>query len=240
MRSNLYSLAVVALVISTFGCKPKVGELEGSVFIVTKGRENVKLGLVTVNLHDAKTARASVRSFLVQLETQANDVRVEATPLALSVQKLCADAKPIADEYDARPTASIRGRLEAKREEINKVTRDFNNKIEPLNRQVRNYERLCYEAIRQPLASVKTDADGKFRVEMPRNGEFIITASTSRAVGNRSEEYIWVMSVSLEGKQRAQIFLSNDNMMSSDSPESAIPKPSFQPLEPLKEMPPFR
>jgi len=239
MRANLYLLAVVALVISSFGCKPNTRELEGSVFIVTKGRDNVKLGLVTISLHDANAARTSLHKLVEQVQARANDVQMQATPLALSVQELCADANPIAERYDAQPSTDNRAKLEVRREEINKVTRDFNSKIEPLNRIVKNYDHLCYEAIQQPLVTVKTDADGKFTMKIPRNGEFIITASASRDVGGRVEEYLWAVSVSLEGKPRDQIFLSNDNMISSGSSESVIPELPVESIKPLKEMPPL-
>lgn len=230
-------LVIMVLAIFTFGCKPRVGELDGSVFIVTEERDNIKLGLVTIGLLDANTAKASLHSFQEQYKAQVSNIRSNAMPIAVSVQKLCADAKPISEEYDVRPTANLRAKLQTRIDEINELVGDFNSKIEPLNHLVKNYEHFSYEALGQPSITVKTDADGKFRMEMPRKGEFIITALASRAVGNTTEEYIWVVPISLEGKSHEQIFLSNDNMTSSDSPESVIPKPSLEPIEPLNEIP---
>ena len=232
MRINLLAWVPLVFVFSMLGCerKPAVGELEGSVFIVTKGRENIKLGLVTVSLYDAEKAQASILSFLKKIQLEANDIQTQTVPLTITLQKLSIEAKPIAEENDVNVQA--KGRLtpkwEAKRDEMNRIAREFNNKIEPLDHIARNFERLCYEAIDHPVASVKTDADGKFRMQIPPNGKFVITASASRATGNQDEEYIWVVPVSLEGKLRGEVFLSNDNMASSDSTESMIPKLPFK------------
>ncbi|HEY8560210.1 MAG TPA: hypothetical protein VIL74_07525 [Pyrinomonadaceae bacterium] len=64
----------------------------------------------------------------------------------------------------------------------------------------------------EPVASVKTDADGKFSIKIPR-GEYIIQAASSRKIFDDTEFYKWNLPVKLT-EAKHQIFLSNDNLTS--------------------------
>ena len=63
----------------------------------------------------------------------------------------------------------------------------------------------------EPVATVKTDADGKFSLKLPR-GEYAFKAYASRKVWDETEFYEWDVPVRLE-QAKQQVFLSNDNVI---------------------------
>jgi hypothetical protein len=64
--------------------------------------------------------------------------------------------------------------------------------------------------------SVKTDADGKFSIPLRRNERVVLVAYASRNVFKKTEEYYWIVSVSLDGKESKKILLSNDSLFDGD------------------------
>ena len=54
----------------------------------------------------------------------------------------------------------------------------------------KQYPSLCIASLAAPVSSVKTDADGKFKLHVPKSGEFVLVADSSREVGDKSESYL--------------------------------------------------
>jgi hypothetical protein len=66
---------------------------------------------------------------------------------------------------------------------------------------------------------VKTDADGKFKMELPSSiSQIIIVAKATRQVLDRRENYFWAVKV----KPPASVTLSNDNLAEAASSESVL------------------
>jgi hypothetical protein len=59
-----------------------------------------------------------------------------------------------------------------------------------------------------PLASSKTDADGRFTMKLPQ-GKYAIAASATREVLSSTESYYWLVWVDATGPERS-LMLSND------------------------------
>jgi hypothetical protein len=77
-----------------------------------------------------------------------------------------------------------------------------------------------FKNLPHPIASVKTDADGKFKLELPSStGQLIVAASATRHVptGER-ENYFWAVKVT----PPATVTLSNDNLTDSGATDSAL------------------
>ena len=72
-----------------------------------------------------------------------------------------------------------------------------------------------------PVATAKSNSDGRFEVESPE-GEYAIAAAAKRTVFNLEEKYYWFIKVTVTPKQTNSILLSNDNMTTGSSPESLI------------------
>jgi hypothetical protein len=69
---------------------------------------------------------------------------------------------------------------------------------------------------------VKTDADGKFSIQLNRTGTFVLAANATRRVFNKTENYYWLITVPVDTDLGKRIFLSNDNLATTDSKDSLI------------------
>ena len=80
-----------------------------------------------------------------------------------------------------------------------------------------------YFALLQSLIrTAETDADGKFVIEVPKAGAFVIAAQAKRSVGDDTEHYYWLQPVSLQGQQQLTRNLSNNNLTSTTGTSSLI------------------
>jgi hypothetical protein len=73
-----------------------------------------------------------------------------------------------------------------------------------------------------PIESTQTDADGKFTMQVPKTGAFIIAAQAERTIGEKTEHYYWVQPVSLGGQQQLTQNLANNNLTSTSGSPSVI------------------
>ena len=86
-----------------------------------------------------------------------------------------------------------------------------------------NYSGDFYLALLQsPIQTAETDADGRFIIEVPLKGAFVIGAQANRWVMQHTEEYYWLQPISLEGKQQLTKNLSNNNLTSTTGSSSLI------------------
>jgi len=87
---------------------------------------------------------------------------------------------------------------------------------------------FCYSGgfylalLQSPIRTAETDADGKFVIDVPRTGAFVIAAQARRSVGDTTEYYYWLQPVSLEGQQQLTQNLSNNNLTSTTGTSSLI------------------
>jgi hypothetical protein len=77
-----------------------------------------------------------------------------------------------------------------------------------------------------PLAIVKTDADGKFSLQISQKGEFTLVAQAQRQVSDNTEKYFWLVRVHSDGKSEMQVMLSNDNLITANSSDVAVRFPT--------------
>jgi hypothetical protein len=73
-----------------------------------------------------------------------------------------------------------------------------------------------------PIQTAETDADGRFIIEVPQQGEFVIGAQGQRSIGLSTEYYYWLQPVSLGGQQKFTQNLSNKNLTSTTGTSSLI------------------
>jgi hypothetical protein len=79
-----------------------------------------------------------------------------------------------------------------------------------------------FTGLPQPMRTTKTNADGRFSMEVPTNGTLVLAARASREVGKDEERYFWLVKLTMEGKGKKSLILSNDNLSSAGSPDSLI------------------
>jgi len=74
-----------------------------------------------------------------------------------------------------------------------------------------------------PIVTAETDGDGKFAMEIPTTGAFVIAAQGERSVlGDKPEQYHWLQPVSLEGRQQGTQNLSNTNLTRTTGTPSLV------------------
>ena len=96
--------------------------------------------------------------------------------------------------------------------------------VAELEKQVRSWNSgaLYFASLPSPVASAKTDADRKFSIPLDRKATVVLAANATRRVLNKTENYYWLVTVSLDGQPSKRIFLSNDNLTTTDSKDSLV------------------
>jgi hypothetical protein len=83
-----------------------------------------------------------------------------------------------------------------------------------------------FSLLKSSIQTAESDADGRFRIELPRNGNFVIAAQAERSVAGYpagyKEHYYWLQPVSLDGQQERTQNLSNKNLTSTTGTSSLI------------------
>ncbi|MGO9018056.1 MAG: hypothetical protein ACLQVJ_06855 [Syntrophobacteraceae bacterium] len=182
----------------TLKCPSEV-QLEGEVFIVTKGEQNVKLGLVEVMLFP----RDSLDEFI---KSKKQEAASELEQLGQSIAKA-------QSEYDNPGIEAI--------EEYEPIEK----RLFVLQSR-HNYllsDMFYFENLPLPRRSTKTNSDGHFTLSVPTDGLYAIVAQARRAISaDNTETYHWLVQISKQDMEMKTLFLSNDNTTLSGSQASLI------------------
>jgi hypothetical protein len=238
MRSRnwmwLGAVLVAAVVADTNCHRPEHGKIDGDVFIVTEGAANVKLGLVEVRVLPYEETKRSLAQTKAQADQEigALQPKLDAARKALgSAEARDSALEREADDagtrikgenylaaYDAANAALDRWAGAQKGVGFAKrAVLDVEEQVRAQNSGARYFANLP-----SPLASVKSDADGKFSIEIDRSATVVLAAHATRQVVGKAENYYWLVPVSLDGQLSKRIFLSNDNLATSDSKDSLV------------------
>ena len=205
----------------------KEGRLDGDVFIVTQGAANVKLGLVEVGVLRLEDATSSIAQTMVtegremaKLQSQLDAARKALSSAGARHRK---EAKTL-DDHQINPSAEEFERAEDAESLASKEVASARLALAALERQAQNWNSapLYFESLPPPIASAKTDVDGKFSIMLKSKAAVAVAAHATRMVGDKVENYYWIVSVSLNGQLSKRIFLSNDNLVTSGSKDSLV------------------
>lgn len=226
---------------AALGCKnSQKGTLSGQIFIATKGRQNVKLGATLVNLFDrgavdilldglytfvtAKSQR--LRLDLTAAETAERDMKAaaeQADETAKRDQQLFEQGFALSDGLTAINIAK-QAAVQAK-----DAYESAKGRVQSLWAEIDYYHSYGFYfsyLLRSPILTAETDADGKFTMQIPITGEYVIGAQTDRLVWNETEVYYWLQPVSLEGQQQRVVNLSNNNLYLKLTPTEERARPA--------------
>jgi hypothetical protein len=232
------------------GCKPEKGpsrqepvkeatvehEVQGQVFIATKGGANIKLGAVKVAIYrpdvlkdlldEARTARA--------VETERLEKRLSE---ALAIQKATDEALQVGLKAEANAKKSLATLpvprsvqtfgYDPRKEQL----KPFEERVEESRQKAISADRAVIE-IKQgharntvsaqvmtamskwpaPHLHAVTDADGQFRATLPGGKEFVAVVFAERRVVEEVEKYLWIET--LPANSKGMIILSNQNLFS--------------------------
>jgi hypothetical protein len=197
------------------------GTLSGQVFVSTKGGDNFKLGAVQVSLF----AREAIDVLTAGLKRYA-DTKIQQ--LRPSVDA----AKAAYEQAQAAERAAFKAHLNAildrdykrawnQAEEAYNAARDEYFKA---RRELSYYYSgdFYFSYLHSPLQTAETDAEGKFVVEVPQTGAFVIAAQATRKILDSTEHYHWLQPVTLDGQQQRIQNLSNNNLTRTTGPSSVV------------------
>lgn len=233
-------LVILALLLVA-GCSPtkdakapKLVPVEGQVFIVTKGRENLKMALVTVEVFPESTAQRAVegRKALFARSQSGLDSLAAATKVAQAF--LARANRAIAKHEEAVSAVGAEPRYDYQREwveETRNAAARAGEGLAPvratLNALISRYgafgtDSWYFEALPRSAVNTKTDADGKFTISLPAGRRVVLAAQAGREIAGDTESYYWLVWFTPRDSTENRIMPSNDNLMTSGSPESVV------------------
>ncbi|MEQ1861739.1 MAG: hypothetical protein ABMA13_17610 [Chthoniobacteraceae bacterium] len=221
-ESVLLAMAILGILSAhTAKAADDVTQVDGQVFIVTKGAGSYKLALVTIGVFDD-----------VVLSENLQRKRTEALPAMTYFTEKAQIAKALVDEAKKVEDAAFKVYLDEIRNQKKKDQYEAAKTAASTARELwrtilgragyGTSAQYYFSDLPPPLMTTKTDADGKFSFKVARNAKYILAAQAERTAGNAKEEYAWMVRVDASGQEAKMIFLSNDNLSTADSAQSAI------------------
>ena len=195
---GVWLLAVVAVVLCS-GCSR---QLTGTVFIVTEGAQTFRLPLTAVEVVRADEFRKyckEVEAEFAKFLTSRGEIRREKNV-----------------QYRAKLDAEkdISAQIPIIREE----RRRFEKSIEEDRVSAWGYyfgQRANLKV--SPVGTGQADADGKFKIQVPRPGAYFVKAHAKRSVGEKTEFYRWIVPVTISATGDATLDLSNQNLVNEET-----------------------
>jgi hypothetical protein len=180
--------------------------IDGTVFIVTKARENIRLGLVSVTAISEDAMLAHARGKSAQLQRTDHWTERES-----QIQLGIKEAPYKGDEYN-KLLAEL-GEIEIEKKRRREIWDRF--QLDP--------RAFFFEALPVPLAAAVTDAEGKFAIRVPGGTAVILVAQSSRQVGDKWETYHWLCRVTLApDATHTTVLLSSHNLLTEDQARLAV------------------
>ena len=180
------------------GCSPKPVEISGQIFVVTAGRENIKMGLVDVHAvadEDFKKLAASLTETIRKGVAEDSQAEVDEAARRALVREIEAIAEPV----------SALPELKALKDEV--LGRELPR--QPVEMSFEHAASML--SVFLPAASGKSDADGRFSLAV--NGRVWLVAQASRSLGmDKAESYLWILPWEHPAAANgAPLLLSNDS-----------------------------
>lgn len=243
MGGDHVRLFVLALSIMLFGSSGVgvAGSIEGEVFVVRKGLENIRLALVEIRAipeqdiasyinEKSEGAYAGLQSLppkIIEAKKNydlatavKNDPSYWSTPLLASRKR-----GESAEEYQRRKDeySASKATWNAHRREVDKKIVEARRIYGDLRRNYFYLGTAHYFFSNLPASSfsAKTNSDGKFKVQGLPPGKYALTASAGQANFDDNVGCYWMTWVTV-GKGTSHVMLSNDNMFRTKCTECVI------------------
>ena len=197
----------LGFILCTMGCSPD-RQVSGQVFVVTKGRENVKMGLVHIHAVTAEQL-APIAAELLKTCKQA-DLK-ERQALAEQVADLAALRQFETELGALQPVGLNLPEFRAWQEE----SAQRRSSGAARDTESTDSEALLLRAFlfdRLPVAEGKTDADGRFNLNLKSSPKVWLLAQAERTTGKDTERYFWAHAVK-DGRDTNPVLLSNDSLV---------------------------
>ncbi len=193
--------------------------VSGQIFIVTKGRDNIKLALVHVAAIPENKMLEHIKKKHDYGIEQQNQLTPELEAAKREADAAKADAKSAHDIWWADRKRSnfrdnrINDALFEKLQSTKKSAEEKEPALYKLKSEYAIFNSIEFytQDIPTPVSVSKTDADGKFELTVP-SGKYVIVAITKRAVSRYDEQYYWLVRIDASSPVKS-LMLSNDNQV---------------------------
>ena len=168
-------------------------KIDGTVFVKTQGGENIKLALIPIGVSTLEEYEAACVSVLNNIAS----IRTKNTPL---FEKKIIEYKTKYKEAE---------NSYKKFEEIGKFVQEANLIFD-------NRMRAVIELLQTNGAQTRSNADGKFSVELDPEKDYVLTGFGERKTGNSTEKYNWIVQINVPvGEKNREVFFSNSELAES-------------------------
>lgn len=193
--------------------------MSGQVFVVTKGRANIKLALVDV----AAIPEKNMAGFLAKKRENGIEQQKLLMPKLELAVKETQTASSIAKAADEQFMKKMESReLLDRKFNTEDVARAKHAAQGKLQSEFEYFDSPGYylQGLPPSVSVSKTDADGKFALTVPA-GKYVIAAATSRSVFKDTEQYYWLVKVDASLAVQP-LMLSNDNFVDTKCKECVL------------------
>jgi hypothetical protein len=225
MARCLLFLALACYCSGVLGCSLGSSTIHGQVFIVTRGGESVKLGLVTVDLLPVAQFKRHVAARKAEaakeLVSRAAEVKSWNDAVETSQQMLTTAEREYRRSMDR---GDYFGSAYDKRRQAVRLESDAQRGLNEARKKLAMLSQgaFYFEGMPSGKVSAQTDADGNFALAVPPLGEYVLVARAGRAIMDRAENYFWAVQVMPEARRGKPVFLSNTTMTTANSPLSLL------------------
>ena len=167
------------------------GALVGQVFVRTEDANNIKLGTVRIQLF----ARDSIDTLTQILDRVRDSFAEDRRGVEDQLNQMRQTVRGERAAMDERLNA-IRDAFEIDRAKYSEMLGAYGGKLDSIERDldaitVKLNDMSSYlltgdfyfSVIKKPIMTAETDADGRFTIEVPRQGNFVVAAQAERATG---------------------------------------------------------
>ena len=209
--------------------------IDGEVFIVTQGGQSIKLALVEIGLIPMEL----LEPYIQQKKKESDEGYARLAP-QVEAAKQKADRLKLKSQqaYDAWNKFLLSrvgsfSQISDARDKADKASSDASAAYFDLSCEQDSFRitSFYFRSLPKPKRTTKTNSDGKFHIVAPKTGLFALATKASRLAGDSHEFYFWLLKIDPAAGANQTIMLSNDNLTSSNAPESLIHTTSSNLLE---------
>ena len=205
MKATFTHFFALSLLLILTSCSKKPVEVTGQIFVITQGRENIKMGGVEVLVVPDEEFRKKAKEVVTWMQQEAK---------AEAQRKVDSDHMTdfINEVIELEKTSSLKiPELPKIRESIVKESSVASGLIESaMKGDLQTRALINIFAGNGEKMGFTTDADGKFT--LPLKGKAWFHAMAERKVGDNSEGYIWLKGFEApDSVSKASLVISNDD-----------------------------
>jgi hypothetical protein len=231
MRNSLLFLLLLFAGCSMIG---REVEFKGNIFIVAGDGQNIKLELVEIHAFTAEEMKGYTEQVTPLSESEKDklqkiydaaksEYKIANIDLANARSVLMVASNRREDELE-RMNASV-NELGFKQAQVISLAATFESKkaaMQSAKAKLEKFPTAEFFFQHLPVAHSKaiSDSNGNFTLKLPNKGRFVLSAHSTKMVLDKQQNYYWLLRINADGKSGSPFILSNNNLMTVDSPDN--------------------